>query len=37
MFLHLKIDLTLANSVDSYEMPHNAGLHCLQKYPGTMG
>ena len=36
VFLSLKIDLILANSVDPDEMPHYAafhlGLHCLLKY-----
>ena len=37
VFISLKIDIVLGNSVDSYEMLHYAafsqGLHCLPKYP----
>ena len=37
IFLSLKIDFALANSVNPDEMPHyaafNLGFHCLPKYP----
>ena len=37
IFLSLKIDFVLANSIDPDEMPHYAafhlGLHCLPMYP----